>query len=453
MAHSISHTSRRTLASMALALIVSGCATYGKIDNQSVDNVQHGHTAYSVEAFNQRLSGRDTLILLSFSGGGTRAAALSYGVLAELRDTLVEQEQSGQQRSLLDDVGLISSVSGGSFTAAYYGLHGDEIFDHFETRFLKKNVEKALIKNVLNPKHWFSKKSRTEYAIEYYDKEVFDGATYQDMLRPDRPMVLINATDLSKGVRFSFMQEYFNLLCSDLANFSVSRAVTASSAVPLLFNPVVVKNHEGCANEQPEWLLSADERAKNDTELALSVKGLKSFFDKDSHQYAHFVDGGITDNLGLRSIFDISKLLGGAKAMNEAFNITAPSRLIVISVDASASPEYNIGRSERPPRMVDTINAMTDIQLHRYNTATLSEMQKATQQWVEELSDETTKVDAHFVRVGFDDVEDEEEGKQLNSIPTTFSLSSEQVDLLVKTGRQLLRNNPVFKEALLEIRK
>jgi len=125
------------------------------------------------------------------------------------------------------------------------------------------------------------------------------------MLRPDRPMIVINTTDLSKGVRFSFTQEYFNLLCSDLNNFSVSRAVTASSAVPILFNPVVVKNYSACVNAFPSWLIAAQERSKTDPELRLQVKGLKSFFDKDDYQYAHFVDGGITDNLGLRSFFEI----------------------------------------------------------------------------------------------------------------------------------------------------
>lgn len=441
----------RALGSSLSLVLASGCASYGFVDNQPIPEFQRGNSAYSVDAFNHRLSGKDTAIILAFSGGGTRAAALSYGVLAELRDTIVEQ--AGNKRSLLDDVAIISAVSGGSFTAAYYGLKGEKIFDQFETRFLKKDIETPLIKNFLNPRNWFSRKSRTEYAIKYYDKEVFDGATYKDMLRTDRPMILINATDLSRGVRFSFMQEYFNLLCSDLADFSVSRAVAASSAVPLLFNPVVVKNHDGCADEIPEWLFSARQRAQTDPELALLVKGIESFFDKENYQYAHFVDGGITDNLGLRSIFDITDLLGGAKAVNEAFNIESPSRLIVISVDASASPDYDIGRSKRPPRVIDTINAMTDIQLHRYNTATLSDMQNATQQLVTDLSDETKKVDAHFVRVSFDDVFDKDIGKQLNRIPTTFSLTSEQVDLLVQTGRNLLRNNRVFKKTLQDMQK
>jgi len=440
---------RQVLSIASLSITVSGCASYGMIHNQKIDKVAQGTSVYSVDAFNHRLSGKKTSVFLAFSGGGTRAAALAYGVLAELNETF--KDPATKQAPLSDDIALISAVSGGSFTAAYYGLHGEGMFNDFEERFLKKDVEQSLIKNVINPINWFGRKSRTEHAIEYYDKEVFDGATFKDMLKPDRPMVLINTTDLSKGVRFSFMQEYFNLLCSDLNDFSVSRAVTASSAVPILFTPVVVKNYSECFEKIPGWLKSARRRAKSDPELRLQVKGLESYFDKENHQYAHFVDGGITDNLGLRAFFDISKLLGGAKATNRVFNIDAPERLIIISVDASASPNYDIANSANPPGLLKTINAMTDIQLHRYNTATLSDMQAATKSWVSELSNDGKNVSAHFVRLSFDGVQSDQKMQELNRIPTTFSLTSEQVDLLIETGRNLLRNNPEFIKAIQNI--
>lgn len=91
----------------------------------------------------------DIGLMLAFSGGGTRAAALAYGVLEELRDTEIVID--GAPRRLLDETDLISSVSGGSFTSAYYGLHGDRIFDDFEEVFLRRNVQGQLIRGLLNP--------------------------------------------------------------------------------------------------------------------------------------------------------------------------------------------------------------------------------------------------------------------------------------------------------------
>ena len=94
----------------------------------------------------------DLLLILAFSGGGTRAAAFAYGVLEELAATPVIL--GGRPRRLLDEVDLISVVSGGSFTAACYGLYGDRVFHDFETEFLKRPVEQRLIVQLLRPRNW-----------------------------------------------------------------------------------------------------------------------------------------------------------------------------------------------------------------------------------------------------------------------------------------------------------
>ena len=220
-------------------LLVSGCASYGVVENTPVQDVS-ADAGYSIKSFQEQWRTDDTMLILAFSGGGTRAAALSYGVLKEMRDTQVST--GGQNVRLLDAVDTINSVSGGSFTAAYYGLYGDRIFDDFEEAFLRRDVEGALLAGILNPLEWLAPTGRTEIAIKYYEKHIFKGATYADMIQKGRPMIVINASDLGYGVRFSFVQEYFNLLCSDLSTFPVARAVTASSAVPVLFNPIVVEN-------------------------------------------------------------------------------------------------------------------------------------------------------------------------------------------------------------------
>jgi NTE family protein len=84
----------------------------------------------------------DTVVGLSFSGGGTRAAAFSYGVLRELARTQIVSE--GRRSPLIDQVDLVSSVSGGSVTAAYYALKGNAILEDFEQKFLLKDAESSL---------------------------------------------------------------------------------------------------------------------------------------------------------------------------------------------------------------------------------------------------------------------------------------------------------------------
>ena len=111
-----------TILLLALALLITGCAHYPVNAPMRSSTPGDGYRFENVASTNSD----DLLLMLAFSGGGTRAAALSYGVLEELRKTPVGPP--GNEHRLLDDVGLISSVSGGSFTAAYYALWGDRIF-------------------------------------------------------------------------------------------------------------------------------------------------------------------------------------------------------------------------------------------------------------------------------------------------------------------------------------
>ena len=134
-------TLRRRLCAGIVVLLVSGCASYGVIENKPMQ-VPADDRGYSVETFMEEWRTDENALMLAFSGGGTRAAALSYGVLKELRDTPVASGQ-GTIR-LLDEIHTISSVSGGSFTSAYYGLHGDGIFDDYEEVFLRKKYRGCL---------------------------------------------------------------------------------------------------------------------------------------------------------------------------------------------------------------------------------------------------------------------------------------------------------------------
>ena len=251
------HNFLHLLVAFFMASMVSGCASYGVIGNEPVGD-QKPASEYSIRSHVAADDNSDLALMLSFSGGGTRAAALAYGVMLELRDTQIMV--NGEPARLLDQVDSISSVSGGSFTSAYYGLYGDGLFEDFEEVFLRYDIQGHLVRQTLNPLHWFSIKGRTERAIEYYEKKVFHNATFAEMNQPGRPLIVINASDLSHGVRFSFIQEYFDLLCSDLSTFSVARAVTASSAVPVVFHPVVVENYPGCGDEHYQWLSRMSER-------------------------------------------------------------------------------------------------------------------------------------------------------------------------------------------------
>lgn len=437
----------RWLAALVAPLLLAACTSYGVVQNQPLKTVRPT-AGYSMAGFAERQGRRskEMSLVLAFSGGGTRAAALSYGVLLELRDTRVRID--GEDKRMLDVVGLISSVSGGSFTSAYYGLYGDRVFVDFEERFLRRDIEGALVRGLLDPLRWFSSRGRTEMAVDYYRQALFGDATFADLMRRDSPLLLINTSDLGRGVRFSFVQEYFDLLCSDLSSFPLARAVTASSAVPVLFDPVVVENYAGCGKALPDWLTAARARQPSDPNLRMVTDDDLSYRDKVGHRYAHFVDGGITDNLGLRALLETVEVIGGAKAMLQDLKLPVPRRLVVISVNAAADTRQGIDATVQQPTIEQTLNAVTNIQLYRYNTDTLQDMQQSLVRWAAELSTPQQKVEPFFVRLSFQDVPDLPLRRFLNEIPTSLALSGEQVDRLIAVGRELLRHNPEFQRLL-----
>ena len=107
------------LAGLAAALAVaalSGCATpvFNRASNEPLAAATPRNMGAPVDFMGENS------IVLAFSGGGLRAAAFSHGVLSALASVKTPEGD------LLDDLALISSVSGGSLTAAHYGVYGRE---------------------------------------------------------------------------------------------------------------------------------------------------------------------------------------------------------------------------------------------------------------------------------------------------------------------------------------
>ena len=170
---------RSALPALCLSLLLAGCATYGQVDNRPLAGGASPTAGYGLSRAADPARRDDITLALSFSGGGSRAAALAYGVLLELRDTRIGAHR---ERRLLDEVDAISAVSGGSFTAAYYGLHGDDTFRDFEAALLRRDLSGDILHRILSPLRWFGPEGRSAAAARLYDASLFGGAD-NDLLR------------------------------------------------------------------------------------------------------------------------------------------------------------------------------------------------------------------------------------------------------------------------------
>lgn len=248
---------------------------------------------------------------LSLSGGGYRAAAFHLGVLRFLH-----------KANLLDDIDVLSTISGGSIIGAYYTLNKDNFFD-FESNFttlLKNNlIIKVLLQwrvlfplvvilglfgggvylciaGLLNVFEYFGALSVSiliallfQFRLlpfsaiveQIYSQLFFKDSKLNDL--PEKPLLAINATNLDTGTLFTFSKtkmedstykyrvnppkHYF-----DNQNFPLSMAVACSTCVPYPFNPIKIGK---------EYFVNPND--------ARFIKPL-------------LVDGGVYDNQGIHKI-------------------------------------------------------------------------------------------------------------------------------------------------------
>jgi NTE family protein len=378
-------------------------------------------------------------LILTFSGGGTRAASFAYGVLKELKN-----------QNMLHEVDVISSVSGGSFTSAYYGLYGDKIFDEFEDKFLKKPIQSNLISSILNPFNWFdfSISSRSEYVANYYEKEIFGKKTFKD-LRVDSPKIVINATDISTGNVFSFSPENFRKICSDWDSYPIGKAVTASSAVPVLLSPITLKNYPHCELNRKnidnmQYLFTYNDKQYLDME---------KYHDKESYKYLHLVDGGISDNLGIRSLLHIVvENDNNFLKVLDKFGIPNGEKIAIIVVNASDTLSPKIAQNQTPPNIPNTLNAISTIQLKRYNTDTLDLVNFYFKEWSRQIKEARCKdkkgckgIEFYLIELNFAQLPPKEAKKYMLT-QTSLELNPKLVDEIIDVGQTLLKNSKEFQK-------
>jgi len=471
----------RAVAVLACALLTA-CASFSP-SNPPLAKYEPD-AGYRFERLERGDNTDELFVIVTFSGGGTRAAALAYGVLEALRDTRIQWH--GRALALLDEVDVISSISGGSFPAAYYALRGRQIFDEFPERFLYRPVESDLIKLALSPASWLKLAApaygRSDLAAELYHREVFGGATYADLVaRNRRPFVILNATDMTTGTQFPFIQDQFDLMCSDLAGVPLARAAASSSAFPGGLTALTFQNYAGrCGYRQPAWVQPAAEdhasrvnprrtaRADNRLSLAEVVPVQGQGAGAPARPYIHLTDGGVADNIGLRGPLDAIASTNHPWSVLQLMNRKAVGKLVVIVVNAATNPATERDRSASVPGLLDTLTTAATVPLDNYSFDTLDLLRKTVDEFdtdarlVEDCNRLSArrgaqcalqlpaphKVDLYPIQVAFDYIGSAEERAWFKNLPTTFELPRETVDKLRAVGRRLLSEDPQFQNLL-----
>jgi NTE family protein len=429
------------LSVLILFLLQASCVQYThRLDHPTSGT---GPDGYRFQSLNLGKHNSDSLfVVLNFSGGGTRAAALTYGVLKELSQTSIEWE--GERRSLLEEVDIVSGVSGGAFTAAYYALFRDRTFADFEHVFLKTNVTRALLLRLLNPWNLIrlpgSGFDRSDIAIAYYDDYIFKHKTYAD-LPLERPYLMLNASDISSGTRFPFIKTRLDPVCADLNQVKIGVAVAASSAFPGLLSPVRFKTYTGqCGYVEPEWVSRVIKNDYYSNRRGYQyAREVRSFSDPRI-KFVHLVDGGVSDNLGVRAIINDLSFEYAPESLVSWLGDPI-KKMVVVTVNAKAGESPAFGESQGAPGLVTVTKQAAFSEMDNFSEDSIQVLQDV---FDERRKHAEPRVEIIPITIEFDGLQDEAQLKSFTSIPTSFYLASETVKRLEDIGAQLLRENRLF---------
>lgn len=403
-----------------------------------------------------------TLVYLSISGGGLRASAFSYGVIDELDQILVEKQgvagdcaTDNCSKSIMDHVTHISGVSGGAVTAAYYALsrNTEKSFLDFKEKFLYAKNEEAILRRfalafygspLTDPLEKFG--WRSYVAGEFFNNQLFSNAKFGSLTKP--PKLLINATDLVTGKRFTFSRPQFDCLGSDLDEYPLAYAVAASASFPVAFSTVKLVNfldrpNQCFANHELEHLRKPRNAAEENPGPERDVTSSSSrpdiimrqrYLDHVTTQYLHLSDGGIADNLGVQAFRELLVSYVPQKINRKELNL-----IVVITVNAARNEPTTLGGSESGPNFVKVVSRATDLLLERATKSTQKELDQDMNSLRTVVSGTGKAVGVACISIGFADIEDDSLRATLNMIPTRFQLLPTEVDTLINAGRFVAR--------------
>jgi predicted acylesterase/phospholipase RssA len=411
---------------------------------------------------------------LSFSGGGARAAAFAYGILSELDSYVIDREP--YERTLVEDVRMISGTSGGAIAAAYFGYRGKDGYGDLKQRFLLENAESSMRTSVL-PSNIVrvlrgGVNDRDNFA-RWLDENLFDGATFRNLKRPDAPIVWLTASDIYHGTPFLFTYDTFAALCSDLDQVRLADAVAASAAFPIVFTPITVSAEApDCGYARPDWM----ERALADPNAPLRLKAyarsLAAYGEADTLRKVQLLDGGLTDNNGVTGFAlerAASKTPHGPLSPREAVKIR---KLIFLVADAGREPAPEWGGSRDHLKLAQILPALSHTAITSSMRDGYDALNYAVDAWRDELvryrcglsRAEVRRLRGSAANWNCRDIEiiienlsfrDADPGDiaALNKVPTRLALKRDQVELVIEAGRQAVRSKPAIQQAVADTRR
>jgi hypothetical protein len=239
-----------------------------------------------------------------------------------------------------------------------------------------------------------------------------------------------------------------------------------------LLSPVTVSNYPSPPGyERPPWVDTALEDYETNRRRYLRAQEWLLYADKAGHPYAHLIDGGLADNIGLRYVIDSAQDAARPGGIRQLMNQRKIQRLVVIIVNARTEPPETIDATRRAPGALEVAMKTATVAMDNYSFETielmkdLAEARQQARRAVEDcrrlLADRCpsaaqpptlNEIKFSIIEINFESITDPKERAEFLSLPTSFVLPPATVDRLIAKGGELLRQSEAFRELVGELK-
>jgi len=241
----------------------------------------------------------------------------------------------------------------------------------------------------------------------------------------------------------------------------------------VVLSSITIKNYGGTCNAtMPAWarpFLDTDNPPRPAARAIRSLKAEQAYGDSKRRPYLHLVDGGVSDNVGMRAVLDALEILEALHEIGMPTPLDSARRIIVFVVNSLSSPPTNWDESETPPGTVDVLlkSAGTPIDAFSYETIELLRDTAARWRTLRQIRNSAAyaankdpavaaalrvpDAEIYAIDVSFPALKDKAEFDYLNLQPTTFALPAEAVDRLRAAAGTIIMASPEFQRLLKDV--
>ena len=217
-----------------------------------------------------------------------------------------------------------------------------------------------------------------------------------------------------------------------------------------------MKNYAGQCGFDPPLYLTEERKTSWGRRRATE---LKSYLDSERRPYIHLLDGGLADNIGMRSVLELAEVVDDVEASFHVLGVQKVRKLVFLMVNAETDPDVNQYKLDGVPSLSQVLNSLVDIPINRYSDDTFELLGQAIEQWRLQLQRRaqtntsvfTPDADIYFINASLSELEDGEQRTRLMRIPTNLSLTDGEIDQLLLAASTLVRNDKEFQRLLRDL--